>query len=91
VQPGTQPVLKAGDTAGFEFSRLTSVSSSNRFGSRQSQDPAKHGTVLSRSIFSNASVYVYSVSLSWIVPSSDSFFHVSAVRLSRIVPKPLSS
>ncbi|MBM4245167.1 MAG: hypothetical protein FJ148_15350 [Deltaproteobacteria bacterium] len=39
------------------------------------QDPAKHGAVSGRSIFSNACAHVYFVSSSWIVPSSDSFSH----------------
>jgi len=34
------------------------LSSSNRLGSRQSQNPAKQGGVLSASIFSNACAHV---------------------------------
>jgi len=48
------------------------VSSSFRFGRRQSVKPAKAAAFRS-SIFSNACAHVYSLSWSWIEPSSDSF------------------
>ena len=49
------------------FPRLNRVSNSNRLGSRQSQNPAKHGGVFNIAILTeNASVHVNVLSLSWI-------------------------
>src|SRR5438046_2248260 len=65
--------------------------SSRMFGSRQSLWPAKLMALSVATCAVNALAQVYRLSLSWTVPSSESFSHTSPVFRSMTVPFPLSS
>src|SRR5438876_4067735 len=65
--------------------------SSRTFGSRQSAWPAKLVPLSVARCPANALVHVYRLSLSWTVPSSESFSHTSPVFTSVTVPSPLST
>src|SRR5437879_3389376 len=65
--------------------------SSRTFGSRQSLWPAKFMALSVATCPVNASAQLYRLSLSWTVPSSESFSHTSPVFRSVTVPFPLSS
>src|SRR5438552_12708029 len=65
--------------------------SSRTFGSRQSAWPAKLVPLSVARCPANALVHVYKLSLSWIVPSFESFSHTSPVCTSVTVPSPLST
>src|SRR5439155_4352361 len=60
-------------------------------GSRQSLWPAKFMALSVATCSVNASAQLYRLSLSWTVPSSESFSHTSPVFRSVTVPFPLSS
>src|SRR5438046_9540383 len=65
--------------------------SSRTFGSRQSLWPAKFMALSVATCPVNASAQLYRLSLSWTVPSSESFSHTSPVFRSVTVPFPLST
>src|SRR5207245_6546391 len=65
--------------------------SSRTFGSRQSVWPAKLMPLSVATCAVKASAHVYRLSLSWTVPSSESFSHMSPVFRSVTVPSPLST
>ena len=65
--------------------------SSRTFGSRQSVWPAKLMPLSVATCAVKASAHVYRLSLSWTVPSSESFSHTSPVFRSVTVPFPLST
>src|SRR5438132_12193690 len=65
--------------------------SSRTFGSRQSVRPAKLIALSVATCAVNALAHVYRLSLSWTVPSSESFSHTSPVFTSVTVPSPLST
>src|SRR6266568_6385207 len=65
--------------------------SSRMFGSRQSLWPAKFMALSVATCPPNALAQVYRLSLSWTVPSSESFSHTSPVFTSVTVPSPLSA
>ena len=65
--------------------------SSRTFGSRQSLWPAKFMALSVATCPVNASAQLYRLSLSWTVPSSESFSHTSPVFTSVTVPFPLSA
>src|SRR5438552_6797060 len=65
--------------------------SSRTFGSRQSVRPAKLIALSVATCAVNALAHVYRLSLSWTVPSSESFSHTSPVCTSVTVPSPLST
>src|SRR5436309_3152665 len=65
--------------------------SSRTFGSRQSLWPAKLMPLSVATCAVKASAHVYRLSLSWTVPSSESFSHTSPVFRSVTVPSPLSA
>src|SRR2546425_719266 len=67
------------------------LSSSRTFGSRQSVWPAKLMRLSVATCPANASAHVYTLSLSWTVPSAESFSHMSPVLTSVSVPSPLSA
>src|SRR5207245_612656 len=64
--------------------------SSRTFGSRQSWWPAKLRALSAATCPVKALAHVYRLSLSWTVPSSESFSHTSPVFRSVTVPFPLS-
>src|SRR5207302_5337728 len=65
--------------------------SSRTFGSRQSLWPAKFVALSAAACPVKALAHVYRLSLSWTVPSSESFSHTSPVFRSMTVPFPLSA
>src|SRR2546427_3100088 len=65
--------------------------SSRTFGSRQSWWPAKFRALSAATCPVKALAHVYRLSLSWTVPSSESFSHTSPVFRSATVPSPLSA
>src|SRR5881409_2055207 len=65
--------------------------SSRTFGSRQSVWPSKLVKLSAATCAVNAFAHVYRLSLSWTVPSSESFSHMSPVFRSVTVPFPLSA
>src|SRR5207245_11502911 len=65
--------------------------SSRMFGSRQSLWPAKFMALSVATCPLNALAQVYRLSLSWTVPSSESFSHTSPVFTSATVPSPWSA
>ena len=64
--------------------------SSRTFGSRQSVRPAKLIALSVATCAVNALAHVYRLSLSWTVPSFESFSHTRPVFTSVTVPSPLS-